>query len=113
MTPDHPLYLCMLILLAFLATDIWRWFGVLLAHRISPESLMMKWVNAVAYAMVCGVMVLVVVHPSGIVASSGLIARLPALLITMVIMIRSGQTLIAVLAGALTFLGLDWLFPLS
>jgi branched-subunit amino acid transport protein len=98
-------------LLAFLATDIWRWFGVLLANRISPESLMMKWINAVAYAMVCGVMVLVVIHPSGIVASSGLITRLPALLLTMVIMIRSGNTLLAVLAGALTFMGLDWLFP--
>ena len=113
MTPDHPLYLWMLILLAFLATDIWRWFWVLLANRISPESLMMKWINAVAYAMVCGVMVLVVVHPSGLVAASGLIARLPALVLTMAIMIRTGHTLIAVLVGALTFMGLDWLFPLS
>ena len=56
---DLSLYLWMLILLAFIATDIWQ-FYVLLANHISPESLFMKWINAVAYAMVCGVMMLVV-----------------------------------------------------
>ena len=51
---DQSLYLWVLILLAFIATDIWRVLGVLLANRITPESLFMKWINAVAYAMVCG-----------------------------------------------------------
>lgn len=107
---DQSLYLWMLILLAFIATDIWRMLGVLLANRISPESLLMKWVNAVAYAMVCGVMMLVVVHPAGLVANSSLLARLSAFAITIGLMVWRGNTLLAVSAGALTFFCLDLFF---
>jgi branched-subunit amino acid transport protein AzlD len=104
---DQSLYLWMLILLAFIATDIWRVLGVLLANHISPESLFMKWINAVAYAMVCGVMMLVVVHPSGLVASSALLARLPAFAVTIGLMLWRGNTLLAVSSGAITFVCLD------
>ena len=100
-------YIWLLIILAFIATDIWRVLGVLLANRISPESLLMKWINAVAYAMVCGVMMLVVVHPSGLVASSSLMARLPAFAVTIGLMLWRGNTLLAVSSGALTFFCLD------
>ena len=106
---DQSLYLWVLILLAFIATDIWRVLGVLLANHISPESLFMKWINAVAYAMVCGVMMLVVVHPSGIVASSSLLARLPAFAVTIGLMLWRGNTLLAVSSGAITFVCLDML----
>jgi branched-subunit amino acid transport protein AzlD len=105
---DQSLYLWVLILLAFIATDIWRVLGVLLANRITPESLFMKWINAVAYAMVCGVMMLVVVHPAGLVASSSILARLPAFAVTIGLMLWRGNTLLAVSSGAFTFFCLDY-----
>ena len=105
---DQSLYLWVLILLAFIATDIWRVLGVLLANRITPESLFMKWINAVAYAMVCGVMMLVVVHPAGLVASSSMMARLLAFAVTIGLMLWRGNTLLAVSSGAITFFCLDY-----
>ena len=58
--------------LAFLGTFIWRFLGVMLADKVQPDSMLMKWVNAVAYAMVAGVMMLVLVFPTGVLATTEL-----------------------------------------
>ena len=54
--------------LAAVGTFIWRFAGVLLASKIPAQSPLMDWVNTMAYAMVAGVLMLMLVHPTGILA---------------------------------------------
>ena len=64
------------LILAFCATFSWRFLGVVLADRISSTGLLMSWINAVAYSMVAGVLMLVLVNPTGILITASLSARL-------------------------------------
>ena len=49
---------------------------MLLASKIPTQSPVMDWVNTMAYSMVAGVLMLMLVHPTGILAASGLDDRL-------------------------------------
>jgi branched-subunit amino acid transport protein AzlD len=53
-------------------------------------------------------MMLVVVHPAGLVASSSMLARLLAFAVTIGLMLWRGNTLLAVSSGAFTFFCLDY-----
>ena len=68
-----------IIALAALATGGWRLAGLLLADLIRPESWVMQWVNAVAHAMVAAVLILVMVYPTGALATTTLESRLVCL----------------------------------
>ena len=48
MTPYSSTEAWAAVALAFLGTFIWRFLGVLLAERITPDGPLMQWVNAVA-----------------------------------------------------------------
>ncbi|MCG8626743.1 MAG: AzlD domain-containing protein [Proteobacteria bacterium] len=93
-------YLWLLVALAWVATDMWRLLGLLLADRIAADSLAMKWINAVAYAMVCGVMMQVVVYSPGILADTPLVARLAGLGVSVGLMVWRGSIPLAVAGGA-------------
>jgi hypothetical protein len=49
----------------WLATDIWRWLGVLVGNRLSEESAALTWVRAVATALVAGVIAKLILYPTG------------------------------------------------
>ena len=67
------------VFLAFLATFLWRFLGLVLADRISSTGLLMRWINAVAYSMVAGVLMSILVNPTGILLTASLGARLSGL----------------------------------
>ena len=67
------------VFLAFFATFLWRFLGLVLADRISPTGLLMRWINAVAYSMVAGVLMGILVNPTGILLTTSLGARLSGL----------------------------------
>ena len=67
------------VFLAFFATFLWRFLGLALADRISSTGLLMRWINAVAYSMVAGVLMLILVNPTGILLTASLGARLSGL----------------------------------
>ena len=97
--------------LAFLGTVIWRALGVAVGDKIPPGSLFSEWINAVAYAMVSGVMMMIIFYPTGLVAETALSWRLIALFSALAVMVITGKMYLAVLAGvtsfglALSFLG--------
>ena len=64
------------LILAFFATFLWRFLGLVLANRISSNGLLMRWINAVAYSMVAGVLMLILVNPTGILSTASLSSRL-------------------------------------
>ena len=67
------------VFLAFFATFLWRFLGLVLANRISSTGLLMRWINAVAYSMVAGVLMGILVNPTGILLTTSLGARLSGL----------------------------------
>lgn len=96
--------LWILVALTVLGTASWRLLGVVIGDRISKGSIWSSWINAVAYAMVSGVMMLIVVFPSGIVATSDLSWRLAALAVALTVMMITKNFIISISASVLTFI---------
>ena len=71
----------LIIALAALTTGGWRLAGLLLADLISPESWVMQWVNAIAHSMVAAVLILIMVYPTGALATTTLESRLICLVL--------------------------------
>ena len=91
------------VILAGLGTFIWRFAGVLMASRISKHSPLMDWINTMAYAMVAGVLMLILVHPIGILATSGLDDRLLGLLTGVTAMLLTKRLIPSLLCGISMF----------
>ena len=70
------------VFVAFFATFSWRFIGLVLAERISSTGSLMRWINAIAYSMVAGVLMLILVNPTGILLTASLSARLSGLFIS-------------------------------
>ncbi len=91
------------ILLACLATGIWRLIGVLFYKKISEDGMLIKWINAVAYSMVSGVMMMILVYPTGILLNTSIEHRLMALGIGILLMIFYGKLIYAILISMISF----------
>lgn len=98
------------VMLAFIATFIWRIFGVVLANAIRTDSLMMVWINALAYAMVAGVLMLILVYPSGSLADTPLDYRLGALGLGMLCMLTVKILWMSIMVGMGSFAIAMYLF---
>lgn len=68
-----------LILLGFLPSEVWRWFGLVLGGGLDEESEIILWVRGVATALVAAVVARIVMIPPGALASVPLSVRLAAL----------------------------------
>ena len=62
----------------WLATDLWRWLGVLIGNRIDERSEVLNWVRAVATALVAAVIAKLIFFPTGTLEASPLWLRLAA-----------------------------------
>jgi hypothetical protein len=96
----------------FLATDFWRWLGVLTGNRLREDSEALYWVRAVATALVMAVTAKLIVFPTGTLAASPLWLRLGAAGVGFMAFLLSGQKVgvgvavsIALLAAGLWWLG--------
>lgn len=96
----------------WLATDIWRWLGVLAGNRLREDSEALNWVRAVATALVAAVVAKLIVYPTGVLEASPLWLRLGAVAIGAAAFFAAGRkpaigigTSIATLAFGLYMLG--------
>ena len=87
----------------WLATDFWRWMGVLAGSRLNEDSEALHWVRAVATALVMAVTAKLIVFPTGSLEASPLWLRLGAAVLGFAAFLASGQK---VLVGVLTSLAL-------
>jgi hypothetical protein len=83
-----------IIVAGWLATDLWRWLGVIVGNRLDEESEALHWVRAVATALVMAVTAKLVVFPTGTLAGSPLWLRLGALGIGFAAFLFFGQRVI-------------------
>lgn len=68
----------LLVLACAAGTYLWRGVGVLLSGRIEVGSRLFQWTACVAYAMVAGLIMRIVIMPTGLLAQSLLADRLLA-----------------------------------
>ena len=108
---NEPAFWGAVILAGAVVTYVWRLLGVLLAARIDPDGIVLRWVRAVATALVAALVARMVLFPSGLLAEAPLAARIGGLLAGMLFWRFAGRRLalsIAVAAGV--FLLLEYLF---
>ena len=91
------------VFISFLATFSWRFLGLLFAERISPNGLLMRWINAVAYSMVAGVLMLILVNPTGILLTSTLESRLLGLFSGIITIYISRNLIFSIIVGMIVF----------
>jgi hypothetical protein len=60
----------------WLATDLWRWLGVLAGNRLREDAEALNWVRAVATALVAAVIAKLILYPTGVLEQSPLWLRL-------------------------------------
>lgn len=82
-----------------LATDIWRWIGVLTGARLSDESEALVFVRAVATALVAGVIGQLILFPAGALAAAPAAVRIAAAALGWLAFWVAGRS---VLVGVLT-----------
>ncbi|SMC67088.1 AzlD domain-containing protein [Rhizobium sp. RU36D] len=75
----------------WLATDLWRYLGVVAGNRLDEESEALRWVRAVATSLVMAVTAKLIVFPSGMLESSPLWLRLGAAGLGFLAFLAAGQ----------------------
>ncbi|GCA53485.1 branched-chain amino acid transport protein [Sinorhizobium sp. KGO-5] len=95
----------------WLATDIWRWLGVLAGNRLRDDSEALNWVRAVATALVAAVIAKLVLYPTGVLAQSPLWLRLGSVVLGAIAFFLARQKPVAGIGTAIAALaaGLWWL----
>ena len=93
----------MAVALACFGTLGWRLIGVILAGRIATDTPLMTWINGVAYAMVSGVLMLILVYPTGVLATTELDHRFMGLIIGLGTMMLTKNLFYALCAGLSSF----------
>lgn len=88
----------------WLATDLWRWAGVLVGNRIDENSEVLNWVRAMATALVAAVIAKLIFFPTGTLETSPLWLRLGSVLFGAACFFASGCRQIVGIAAAIAFL---------
>lgn len=95
-----------ILLAGWLATDVWRWLGVLLAGKLREDSEIMVWVRAVATALVAGVIARLILFPTGVLADSPLTLRIAAIIVGFAVFKATREkVLIGILAAEVVLIG--------
>lgn len=99
---SHTAEILILVLSCAVATYAWRGLGVLLSGRIRTDSELFNWVACVAFAMVAGLIMRVVVMPTGMLAMSVLADRLLACVLALLAFYVSRKNLfVGVITGVI------------
>ena len=86
---------------AFVVTYMWRGLGVALGGGLSLEGPLFRWVAAVAYAMLAGLIARMIVLPLGALGTTPIAERLLAAGIALAVFLLSRRNmLLAVFSGA-------------
>ena len=97
----------------FLATEPWRWAGVLISKDMSEESDIIIWVRAVSTALIAALVMRLIIAPPGSLENTPMSVRFFALLIaTLTYLLWQRRLVPSIFVGLLTFLALNYLYGL-
>lgn len=83
--------LVFIVVAGWIATDIWRWLGVVAGNRIRDDSAALAWVRAVATALVAAVVAKLILYPTGALESTPVALRIGAVAVGFVAFLLLGQ----------------------
>lgn len=81
------------IIAAGLGTYFWRAMGVVLSGRIRTDGALFQWVGCVAYAMIAGLAVRILLLPTGTLAAAPLPDRIGACALAFAVYVASRRNL--------------------
>ena len=84
----------------WLATDVWRWLGVLIGNRLLDDSLALIWVRAVATALVAAVIARLILFPTGALEATPMALRVVATIVGFGAFIVSRQRVVVGIVAA-------------
>ncbi len=84
----------------WLATDVWRWLGVLIGNRLLDDSLALIWVRAVATALVAAVIARLILFPTGALEATPMALRVVATMVGFGAFIVSRQRVVVGIVAA-------------
>jgi len=99
----------MILVAGWLATDIWRWFGVFAGGKLREDSELFIWVRCVATALVAGVISKLVLFPQGVLGETPVWLRLAAAAFGFICFLASRQRVIVGVLSAVAFLISGWI----
>ena len=93
-----------MLIIASFGIFIWRFLGLVLSSKIRKDSFFAKWINAVAFAMTTGLMIRIIIFPTGALAQTQLLERLIPFLIGVIAFLFFSKTpILGLMAGVLAF----------
>jgi len=96
------------VIVGALVTYGWRAAGVALSGRIDPNSALMRWVAAVAYALLAGLIARLIVAPQGALGETALWMRLSSAGVALLVYFLFRRSIVlGVTAGA------SWLITIT
>ena len=90
-----------ILIAGWVATDMWRWLGVLLGNRIEETAEILVYVRAVATALVAAVIAQLILFPSGALAETSTQLRIVATVVGFIAYIMLGNRIWIGVAAAL------------
>ncbi len=90
----------------WIATDFWRWLGVIAGNRLKEDSEALNWVRAVATALVMAVTAKLIVFPTGTLADSPIWLRIGSSALGFAAFLLSGQRVVVGVLVPIILLGL-------
>ncbi|UHS56608.1 AzlD domain-containing protein [Agrobacterium vaccinii] len=94
----------------WLATDLWRWLGVIAGNRLKEGSEVLNWVRAVATALVMAVTAKLIVFPTGVLEQSPMWLRIGAAALGFVVFLLARQRVLVGVIVPLVLLTIGMLF---
>ena len=101
------LELAVLVVACGLGTYLWRGIGLLISGRVRVDSEFFVWAGCVAYAMIAGLAVRIILLPTGTLAATPLLERLVACALALGVYFVSRRNLFAgIAAGFVALVGM-------
>lgn len=92
-----------------LATDIWRWLGVMVGNRLKEGSLTLIWVRAMATALIASVIAKLILQPTGSLSDFDIYLRIFAVLSGFIVFLLTGKRIVyGIIIALLVLLIGDW-----
>ena len=99
-----------ILLIAIVAHESWRWFGLAIGRGINADSALFRWVRAVSTALVAGLCLRLVIFPPGALVETSLMVRLASLTIGLgAFFVIRPTLLVGIGAGSVALLVLEYL----
>lgn len=104
-TPNDPFMLILILCLGIMATEPWRWLGVMVSTNLNHESELLTWIRAVATALIAALVVRLILSPPGNLAATPDLARITSLSISFAAYFALKRNLmLAIAIGVISFM---------